>query len=199
MSNTLHDDIAYMKSLAEDGGRPVVNGTALFWAGLVFGGAAVVHYLCLAGFITVGNPWYQAAIWVGAGVVYGIVCAITLRGKGRETGPAAKAVNSVWAAIAVSVMVLLLCLTTAGARLETLEAQTALIAPAILILYGIGWWVAAVVSGQGWLKLVCAGCFVAAPLVAFLGGQAEQMLAYAACLGLFAIVPGFLLMRAAKG
>ena len=63
MSNsTLHDDIAYMKSLAEDGTRSVVNGGVLFWAGLVFGLASIAQYGVEAGIVLQGNPWYPLAI-----------------------------------------------------------------------------------------------------------------------------------------
>ena len=41
MSDALRHEIDYMKSLVEAGAnRPLGNGAALFWAGLVFGTAA---------------------------------------------------------------------------------------------------------------------------------------------------------------
>lgn len=200
MSNsTLHDDIAYMKSLAEDGSRSVVNGGVLFWAGLVFGLASVAQYGVEAGIVLQGNPWYPLAIWLTAGVVFGLTFFLPMNRLRAPAHPASKAVNSVWAAIGLAIAALGICMTAAGVRVQSVETMTALIAPTILILYGIGWWVAAVMSGQGWLKLVCAGCFVAAPAVAFLATLPEQMLAYAGCLVLFAIVPGLILMRSAKG
>jgi hypothetical protein len=200
MSNsTLHDDIAYMKSLAEDGSRPVVNGSPLFWAGILFGAASLVQYGFEVGLIPLANPWYPVVVWVSAGVAFGLTFFLPM-GRGKMPAhPASKAVNSVWAAVGLAIAVLAFCMAAAGARIQSMEAVTALIAPTILILYGIGWWVAAVVSCQGWLKLICAGCFAAAPAIAYLATLPEQMLAYAGCLVLFAVLPGIILMRSAKG
>ncbi|MBP2159239.1 MULTISPECIES: hypothetical protein [Asticcacaulis] len=200
MSNSnLHDDIAYMKSLAEDGSRPVVNGSPLFWAGLFFSMASLAQYGFEAGILPLGNPWYQVAVWASAGVAFGLSFFLPLGGTRASGHPAGRAVNSVWSAIGLAIAALGFCMTAAGVRLHSVEAMTALIAPAILILYGIGWWVAAVVSCQGWLKLICAGCFLAAPAIAYLATLPEQMLAYAGCLVLFAMLPGLILIRSAKG
>lgn len=198
MSNsTLHDDIAYMKSLAEEGSRPAVNGQAMFWAGLLFGAASVAQYGFMAGLLPLGNPWYPVAVWAGAGVLFGL--SFFLHKRNATCGPVTRAVNSVWSAVGLAIATLGFCMIAAGVRLHSIEAITVLIAPTVLILYGIGWWVAAVVSSQGWLKWICAGCFLAAPAVAYLATLPEQMLAYAGCLVLFAMLPGLILMRSAKG
>lgn len=200
MSNsTLHDDIAYMKSLAEDGARPVVNGRVLFWAGTVFGLASVCHYGFEAGYLPQDNPWYPVFVWLSAGVLFAFALILSLRGRKTQSHPASQAVNSVWSGVGIAVAVLGACMFAASLREQSIETLTALIAPMVLILYGVGWWVAAVLSGQTLLKLICAGCFLAAPLIAFMAGMPEQMLAYAACLGLFAALPGWLLMRPAQG
>jgi hypothetical protein len=200
MSNsTLHDDIAYMKSLAEDGSRPVIRGAPIFWAGLVFGAASLAQYGFQSGLLPLGNPWYPVAAWLGAGVVFGLTFLLPTGQRACSPHPAARAVQSVWSAVGLAIAALGLCMITAGSRIHSIEAMTALIAPMILILYGIGWWVAAVVSSQGWLKWICAGCFLVAPGLAFLATLPEQMLAYAGCLILFATLPGLILMRSAKG
>jgi predicted membrane protein len=49
------------------------------------------------------------------------------------------------------------------------------------------------------LWLLAIGSFVAAPVLALLTGQEEQYLAYAAALFLLMALPGWLLMRAARG
>jgi len=53
-------------------------------------------------------------------------------------------------------------------------------------------------SGTQWLKLISLGCFLGAPAISILAAQPEELLAYAACLLLFAMVPGWVLKRAAK-
>ena len=51
---SVHDDIAYMKALAQEGRQaPLVGGRILITAGLVFGVAAIVHYGVDSGLIDV--------------------------------------------------------------------------------------------------------------------------------------------------
>ena len=81
------------------------------------------------------------------------------------------------------------------AELNTLSF---LLAPIVLVLYGVGWWVSATASGTGWLRIVAWGCFAGAPTLCVLTNRPEQRLAYAVALVLFAMIPGWALMRAEK-
>jgi hypothetical protein len=82
--------------------------------------------------------------------------------------------------------------------LKEFAAISYLIAPVVLILYGIGWWVGGAIANRRWVKMTAFGSFLAAPVIGLLAGRPEQLLAYAACLILFTTVPGILLVRGNK-
>lgn len=198
MSN-LQSDIDYMKSLAEAGGRgPVKNGATLFWAGLLYGAASLGQYALIMGWLP-RNQAVAMFLWFGASIAFGIIAFIFGRGRNRIKGPASdRAVNSVWSAVGIGIIMFIICTAIVANLTHTFEPISYLMAPAVLLMYGMGWWVSGQMSDTGWVKLVSVGCFLGAPALALLGNRPEQMLTYAVCLFLFAMVPGLVLMRAEK-
>ncbi|MDV6332233.1 hypothetical protein [Asticcacaulis sp. 201] len=196
MSN-LQSDIDYIKSLAEDGSKgPLKNGATLFCAGLIYGVAAIAHYAMIMNWIPKSGAM-SAVIWIGASILFGICATVFGINRMRVKGSVSnRATASAWSAVGIGIFSFIACLVIIANIYQTFEPLSYLIAPVILLLYGMGWWVSALMSGQGWLKLVSFGCFLGAPAISFLAGNALQMLAYAACLFLFAMVPGIVLMRA---
>jgi hypothetical protein len=198
MSN-LQSDIDYMKSLAEAGSRgPLKNGVTLFWAGLLYGGASVAQYAMIQGWLPKSSA-VSAGIWFGASILFGILACVFGFNRMRVKGSASnRASASAWSAVGIGIVAFIACVAIVANIYQTFEPLSYLIAPVILILYGMGWWVSALMSGTGWLKLVSLGCFAAAPAISCLAGKPIQMLAYAGCLFLFAMLPGIVLMRAEK-
>ncbi len=196
----LQNDIDYMKSLAEQGGRgPIRNGATLFWAGLIYGAAAIAHYAMIEGYIQKSSAM-SAVIWLGASLIFGILATVLgfqrcNRIKGSISN---RASASAWSAVGIGIFAFIACVAVIANITRTFEPMSYLIAPVILLLYGMGWWVSALMSGTNWLKWVSLGCFFGAPAIAFLAEKPEQMLAYAAALILFATVPGWVLMRSAR-
>ncbi|MBW8881089.1 MAG: hypothetical protein JF615_06600 [Asticcacaulis sp.] len=199
-SSNLHDDIAYMKSMAEAGNAgPLPNGATLFWAGILYGLASIGQYGLIQGWLP-RTGWMAAVIWFGASIIFGVL-AFALgferwRRRGQPMGT--RAVNFAWSAVGLGIVFLLLTMFVVSTRVSDFTSISYLIAPLILLLYGVGWWVSAQIACQGWLKVIAFGCFIGAPAMGYLTGQPEQLLAYAAALVLFAAVPGFVLMRAEK-
>jgi hypothetical protein len=196
--SSLQSDIDYMKSLAEDGGRgPVKNGAILFWAGLLYGGASLAEY-GVAMNVLPQTGWFQMTIWFGASLLFAIIAAIFGRRNRGARSSSAKAYDSAWTAVGIGIAFLILSTFLVARQVQDVQAVTFMIAPVILVMYGMGWWVSAMMSGQGWLKAVSFGCFIGAPLMALMAGRPEQLLAYAVALVLFAAIPGLILMRAAR-
>ena len=196
-TDQLESEIAYMKSLAMSGGRgPLRNGASLFWAGLLYGGAAVAQYALIRGWLP-QTLWVAAGIWLGASIVYAIILATTVRSSrdcAESPGSrASRAPSGLGLLSFFSVMIVMA--NMAPAEFNTLSF---LLAPIVLVLYGVGWWVSATASGPRWLRVVAWGCFAAAPALCVLTNRPEQLLAYAAALVLFAMIPGYALMRAEK-
>ncbi len=195
----LQSDIDYMKSLAVDGARgPLRNGASLWWAGVVYAAASCIQYGFVTHMIPLPNPWFMALNWVLASVVFAVLAVMTAPRRTGKASDIACVAYSAWSAVGLSIGSFIALLIVMSNILQQMEALAFVIAPFVLIVYGIGWWVSAAASPQGWMRFVALGCFIAAPLLGFLTGKPEQLLAYAVCLVTFAAIPGLLLMRAEK-
>jgi hypothetical protein len=199
-TDQLESEIAYMKSLAMSGGRgPLRNGASLFWAGLLYGAAAIGQYALIRGWLP-QTLWVAAGIWLGASIVYAVILATTLRGR-RDCAesPGSRASHSAWSAVGLGLLSFFSAMfVMANIVPGDFNTISFLLAPIVLVLYGVGWWVSATASGTSWLRVVAWGCFAAAPVLCLLTNRPEQLLAYAAALVLFAMIPGYALMRAER-
>ncbi len=197
--NPLHDELAYIRALAEQGSvGPMRNGASLIAAGLVYAVAAVAQYLAIEG-VFPQTVWTSVIIWLGASLVFvGVSVAFRFNRHPGERSVGGRAASAIWSGIGIAISFFILCLIVIANVLKDFAAVSFMIAPVILILYGIGWWVGGAISGKGWVKLTAFGSFLAAPLITLMAGRAEQLLAYAVCLILFTTVPGVILMRADK-
>ncbi|MDO1558982.1 hypothetical protein Q0812_06020 [Brevundimonas sp. 2R-24] len=194
---SIGDDIAYMKAMAEEGSRgPLLGGSILVAAGLIFGPASLVHWAVQADILAIGMAnvtW----IWMAALVAFVVALAVLSRRVGRMPGamsPANRASGTAWMAVGLSIFFLALSLAAMSYRIES--ALPALIFPSLIVgLYGAGWAVSAAMSGQKWLWAPAYGGWLAAPVLAWFTGEPAQYLVYAGVLMLLTIAPGLVLMR----
>lgn len=199
-SHQLKTNLDYLTDLAKDGsGGPIRGASFIFSAGLVFSSVSLLDYVFKADILPIPNPWFYPIMWIGGGIVFAIICAV-LGVAIAKKGPLNlmnKAVSSVWQAIGWGIFVSAIVLGVGGAQTASTEIMLQLIAPVVLVLYGVGWWLSAMVSSKSWLKTVSIGSFMAAVGTSFLINRPEMMLVYAGALFLLAVVPGFILMREA--
>lgn len=194
---SVHDDIAYMKALAQEGRRaPLLGGSILIAAGLIFGLASIIHYGIESGVIAL-PPIAYVFLWGGAMLVFFAVLIVRIRKADRKPGAqsaANRAAGAGWMGVGLGVFVMSLSMAVIGWK--THSAIPSLIFPSLIFaLYGSGWAVSATMSDQKWQWRLAVACWIAAPLIAFLTGSPLMWLAYAAGLFLFALVPGVLLVR----
>lgn len=196
-ASDIQNDIDYMKSLAVDGARgPLRNGASLMWAGVLYAVASCVHYAFVTHLIPYPNPWFIALNWLLASAIFAVLAVTTAPRRTGKPSDLACVAYSAWTAVGLSIGAFIALLIVVANVLQQLETVTFIIAPFVLIVYGIGWWVSAAASAQKWTRLVAIGCFIAAPVLGLLTGKPEQLIAYAVCLVLFAAIPGMVLMRA---
>ena len=67
----------------------------------------------------------------------------------------------------------------------------------VLSLYAVGWFVAAAMTGQRWMRGNALIALTAVPVLGLLVGTGHEYIAYAIALVLTAVHPGHRLMRAA--
>jgi hypothetical protein len=197
-------DIAWLKSLAEEGSKsPPQGGSILLAAGLIWGTASLAHWMVLSGLIPVG-PSAFGIIWGVAVIAFMaalIVLIRRLKAQGGVETAAGRAFGTVWSALGWGIFSLfssLMMLDVAQSG-QTDVAAWSLAVPSIIIsFYGIGWAVSATMLRQRMLWVLAVASFVAAPLLALIAGSTYQYLAYSIALFLLIGLPGYLLMRAAK-
>lgn len=197
---SLHDDVAYLRNLAHQGANaPMVGGSMLVLAGVVFSAASVASWAIVRQFIPAQVLWANF-VWLAAVAVFFVGLFISKGRISATVGALAtnnRAVGAVWKGVGWSIMAFLFAVMAACWRLQ-IPAPAAMIAPFVLAVYGIGWMVSAAMSPSKWIYLVAWASFAAAILLGLLADSPDLLLAYAAALVLLAALPGFVLMRQAS-
>ena len=194
---SVHDDIAYMKALAQEGRQaPLLGGSILITAGLVFGLASIIHYAIDSGLIAL-PPVSYAFLWGAAGLIFFAVLMTQIRRTDRKPGAqsaANRAAGAGWMGVGLGVFVMALSMNVISWKAQS-DIPFMIFPSLIFALYGAGWAVSATMSDQKWQWKLAIACWIAAPLIAFLIGSPLMWLAYAAGLFAFALLPGVLLVR----
>lgn len=194
---SLRDDIAYMKIMAQEGSRgPLLGGAILVAAGAIFGGSSIFHYLIETGVLDL-PPAAYSVVWLVAFLAFILALAILSARFKRRPGarsPANRAAGTAWMGVGLAIFVMSISLGVLSWRLGS-EAPMAVFPSLILALYGSGWAVSAEMSGKKWLWWLAIGGWAAAPVCALFIGTPLLWLVYAAGLFALALVPGLILMR----
>jgi hypothetical protein len=194
---TMRDDIAYMKALAQEGRQaPILGGSILVASGTIYGLASLVHGAAAAGILKL-QGLQVLWVWLGATALFMTVMVLLIGRTKRQAGlrsAANRAARAVWASVGGSIFVL-------GASIAVLtwkfphSAEGMLIPSIILALWGTGWAVQAAMAQSAWMRLVAIAAWIAAPIMAFFAGQPAQFVAYAAALVVCGIIPGLVMIR----
>jgi len=199
MSNdTVKDDIAYMRTLAEHGRKgPIFGGTFLAAAGIVFGIACLVQWAAINGRLAISDRQMHW-IWTGAYVVFAVIwLALWFRLRGRRRAVAPNASNAVfgvaWIVNAVGLLAAYGTTTIAASITKTPELLYAFI-PMIFIFYGIAWGLSAVMARRRWMYLPAAASFGFAFAVAALTGNPAELAVVGVAIVILLTPPGLKLM-----
>lgn len=191
------DDLAYLKTLAEEGrAAPVLAGPYMALGGGLFGTTSLAAYAIHAGFLPLPAS-AVGGIWLASGLVFALGLPFLNR-RTRTRPGAASSVNEtigvVWTQAGIAIGVLFVALMAAGFR--TSDWGVFNVFPSIILaLYGLCWTTAAHIGRTGWLRRIGVGGFIAAIALATVAGGPLLWLAYAIALFALALAPGLLLMR----
>ena len=87
-TQSLHDDIAYMRAMAQEGrNAPLLSGPIMVAAGIIFGTASLVQWAIQTGMVDV-SPWAQLWVWLAAGAAkppFFLPCKIRIQAQALET------------------------------------------------------------------------------------------------------------------
>jgi hypothetical protein len=191
----IRDDITFMKALADEGrNAPLLNGSMLFTAGVVYGGASLVCWVALA----MGAPAAYQLVWPAAVILATTIMILLARRLGRKPGRSAavnRAAKAAWSGVGLAIFAIFAALFVAAWRLHDLNLIY-FCPSVILALYGAAWTVSAVMTKIRWMAWAAGGSFVAASALCFFILSPTIYLVFAVSLFLLAALPGFVLMRA---
>lgn len=194
---SMKDEIAYIKALAEEGRRtPMLGGGILIAAGIIFGAASIVNWL-VATDVLVLPPVAYAVLWAGAMAVF-FLCLFVLiaRSKGRPGAGSTvnRATGAAWMGVGLLIFVMCLSIGVISWRIQS-PVLTLLFPSMIFAAYGSGWAVSATMTRAKWQWWLAIAAWIGAPAIAALTGTDWIWLAYAAGLICLALVPGIILVR----
>jgi hypothetical protein len=195
-NQTLRDDISFMRGLAEAGrDRPMVGGSIMLVAGLIFGAAslAVWYFAAVSGI----EGWMYSAVWGAAFLLYMVFLVPLLRALPRTAGAYQAAAGIAWSGVGWSIFFIVLSMGVMSYRLQTPYMMMAL--PSVLMaLYGASWFVGAILLRQRWLYGVAFGSFALALVNAWFANGDAVWLIYGVGLLVLMAAPGAVLMRQAR-
>jgi hypothetical protein len=197
-------DIAWMRQLAEENGRaPMQGASILMMAGVYYGVASLFQWAVMAELLPFATQDALSLGWIVATLAFFVTLAVVTTRLKRRPGvvtTANKASGIAWSAMGWGIFALFTSVGVVGYRMGGAAslALIGLVPSIIMVFYGIGWTVSAVMLKSRPLWVLSIASFIAAPVLAVFTGQPVQYLAYAVALFLLMALPGFLLMRAAK-
>lgn len=194
---SLHDDLTFMRALAEAGRTaPLTSGPYFLSAGLVFGLASFVAWAVATGH-TLLPPQAQIWVWVGAMVAYLPMIWFLNRAQPGRPGSVVmvnRAIGMMWSGLGTGVCIMFLAGMILAWRCGT-PLVWALFPSVILSVYGAGWSATAFIAGQAWLRGVAAGAFAGALAVAAMIDSSVVLLLYGLLILLLVALPGWVLLR----
>ncbi len=193
---SLRDDIAYLKAMADSGqSRGFGGGVLLMGAGAIFAAASVLQYFAMAhvGSITMATA---SLGWLAATATFmAVLVAVKLRWR-ADRAPSGSA-NVAWKGVGIGCFAIFVALALASWRTQSpllIEFSPSI----IFVLYGAAWIAAGSAMRRAWMEWAGWGGFVAAGITAWFIGQPVSYLFYALGLMLLAFVPGVIFVTTAS-
>ena len=195
-NQTLRDDIAFMRQLAQAGGEgPMRGGAILTMCGLVFGSASLVTWWAVNH--DMGGRIFPI-VWIGSMVLF-LALFIPLKNRTPRHGSTRQiATGMAWSCIGFASSAIWISLVLMAWRSHHPEVMAAL-APVYLSLYGGVWFMSALLWRKPWLWVTAyASCAAALASAWFSQDGAIFWLVYGVSLLAVLTAPGLYMMRLAR-
>ena len=196
-TQSLHDDIAYMRAMAQEGrNAPLLSGPIMVAAGIIFGSASLVQWAIQTGVIDV-SPWAQLWVWVASGVAFGVALTLLIRRLNTKPGARSagnKAVGGAWTGVGFGIFAMWAAFMAVGLTSGNWEIMRAM--PIVVFAaYGSAWFVAGTMARVKWMNWVALLSYGGAVLMGVFSDSPHLLLVYAVMFVLVALLPGLALMR----
>jgi hypothetical protein len=199
-ARSAREDIAFMRSLAEEGASaPLFGGSFLIFAGLIYGAASLATWLVLIlapPEIARLTPW----IWGGALAVHmltGTILGFVLRRRRtRSIDRSNRVFLSVWNGVGVAILSSIASFSLT-AWLAHQPVVFIVYPSVVLLLYGMGWTATAAASKERWTWAIAGLSFLFAIASGALAGNVNLPLLFVPILLILLVLPGALLLKRA--
>jgi len=195
------DDLAYMRSLVSGGSAMQSTiGEAFTWAGALYGGQCVLHWLQTRHLMPEEGLGALAIVVVPT-VAFCIILGIIIwKDRNRPTGgTSARALNAVFQGAGLANLVMAFVFGFGSYKAESMGLW--LYHPIVVCMFqGVAWYVAWVIMRRAWLGLVAIGWFTATVSlgVALYADIGIYLLILGATLILCMALPGWIIWRGAS-
>jgi hypothetical protein len=193
-------DLAYLRSLVSTGGAMQSTiGEAFTWAGALYGGQCLLHWLQTLNFVPSEGP-VALAVVVLPTLIFCIMLGIIIW-KDRKKPPggaAARALAAVFQGAGLANLVMAFVFAYGANQTENFGLW--LYHPIVVCMFqGVAWYVAWVIMRRAWLGFVALGWFVTTVAlgIAVFGDIGLYLLFLGSALILFMAIPGWVIWRGA--
>lgn len=198
-NQAIRDDLAFLRSLADDGGAGLARtGLTLTVVGAIFGVICAIYWAVFSGRLALPEA-VTSWLWVWGVALMLLVGALAGRRLPRPRGASARALAAGWGGIGISLTVAGVALGFGGWRTGQPHLVLEVFPVLLFTFYGAAWSVAFAARRRAWFALIAVGCFVASFGEGALMGAPEQWLMLSAGLFLVVAAPGAVLLRMSRG
>ena len=196
-TQSLHDDIAYMRAMAQEGrNAPLLSGPIMVAAGIIFGTASLVQWAIQTGMVDV-SPWAQLWVWLAAGAAFTVALMLLIRRQNSKPGARSagnKAVGAAWSGVGFGIFAMWAAFMAAGVTTGNWEMMRVM--PIVVFAaYGSAWFVAGTMVGVKWMNWIALLSYAGAVLLGLFSTSVHLLLVYAGLMVFVALLPGLALMR----
>lgn len=194
------DNLAYMRALV--GGTERMQktiGEAFFWAGLLYGGQCLLHWLQTQHIIPDEGTIGLAIVVVPTLLFIGVLTMIIIKDRNAPPGgPATRALGSVFQGAGIANLVMAFVFAYGAQAFDAPGLW--LYHPVVVCMFqGVAWYVAFNVLQKGWLGFVAAGWFVTTIVLGVLmANTGAFVLVLAVALSVLMMIPGWIIWRGAE-
>jgi hypothetical protein len=198
---TARDDLAYMRSLVSGtGAMQSTIGEAFVWAGSLYGGQCILHWLQTLDLAPSEGLAALAISLLPTIVFCGVLTWIIWKDrKTKATGVAARALGAVFQGAGLANLVMAFVFAYGAGQAESFGLW--LYHPIVVCMFqGVAWFVAWAILRHAWLGLVAAGWFATTVAlgVAVFADVGTYLLILGVALILLMAIPGYAMRRGAK-
>lgn len=191
-------DLAYARSLAEEGRHaPLLGGAYLSFWGALNAAAFIAHWCVLEGYGPLAANGGFAAVWISYGVIAGVgsyLLGQRVRQKPGLTSIGVRAERAMWRGAAFAILAVVIGSLARMFITDDVTAPNAIFGAAFA-LYGAALFGTAKLSQQDWLAAFASLSFIVAGMLCLFANESWAYLAAAAGALLVLLAPGLVLMR----